>query len=129
MVHRLVQRSDDTEEKAVNRLRTYHSNVDAVVGYYRDQLVQVSEGDCGRKQSPHVGRAGRGRRALGSFDGGQPAQVVCACVRQAWARLIQTSPAACRSRLAVQIDGTKSMDEVFTSIQAAIDGASKAVAA
>lgn len=37
-----VQRSDDTEEKAVNRLRTYHANVDAVIGYYKGQLVEVS---------------------------------------------------------------------------------------
>lgn len=36
-----VQRSDDTEEKAVNRLRTYHANVDAVIGYYKEQLVEV----------------------------------------------------------------------------------------
>lgn len=36
-----VQRSDDTEEKARNRLRTYHANVDAVIGYYKDQLVEV----------------------------------------------------------------------------------------
>lgn len=36
-----VQRSDDTEEKAVNRLRTYHANVDAVIGYYKQQLVEV----------------------------------------------------------------------------------------
>ncbi len=35
------QRSDDTEEKARNRLRTYHANVDAVVDYYREQLVEV----------------------------------------------------------------------------------------
>lgn len=41
VVDRLVQRSDDTEEKARNRLRTYHANVDAVVGYYKDQLVEV----------------------------------------------------------------------------------------
>ncbi|PRW20668.1 adenylate kinase [Chlorella sorokiniana] len=41
IVSRLVQRSDDTEEKAVNRLRTYHANVDAVVGYYKDQLVEI----------------------------------------------------------------------------------------
>ncbi len=42
-----VQRSDDTEEKAVNRLRTYHANVDAVIGYYKEQLVEVrSCGPC-----------------------------------------------------------------------------------
>ena len=41
-----MQRSDDTEEKAVNRLRTYHANVDAVIGYYKDQLVEVG-GCCG----------------------------------------------------------------------------------
>jgi adenylate kinase family enzyme len=39
-----VQRSDDTEEKARNRLRTYHANVDAVVGYYQDALVEVRPG-------------------------------------------------------------------------------------
>ncbi|KAI3434536.1 hypothetical protein D9Q98_002609 [Chlorella vulgaris] len=38
---RLDQRSDDTEEKARNRLRTYHANVDAVVDYYREQLVEI----------------------------------------------------------------------------------------
>ncbi|PSC74423.1 adenylate kinase [Micractinium conductrix] len=64
---RLVQRSDDTEEKARNRLWTYHANVDAVVGYYEQQLVEI--------------------------------------------------------------DGTRSMDEVFASIQAAIDAAARAVAA
>lgn len=36
-----VQRSDDTEDKVRNRLRTYHNNVDAVVGYYKDCLVEV----------------------------------------------------------------------------------------
>ncbi|KAL4439685.1 hypothetical protein ABPG75_002686 [Micractinium tetrahymenae] len=41
IVPRLVQRSDDTEEKARNRLRTYHANVDAVIGYYKDQLVEI----------------------------------------------------------------------------------------
>ncbi|KAI7845554.1 hypothetical protein COHA_000845 [Chlorella ohadii] len=66
IVPRLVQRSDDTEEKAVNRLRTYHANVDAVIGYYKEQLVEI--------------------------------------------------------------DGTQSMDEVFASIQKAIDNA-KVVAA
>jgi len=39
-----VQRSDDTEEKARNRLRTYHANVDAVIGYYKQQLVEVGSG-------------------------------------------------------------------------------------
>jgi adenylate kinase family enzyme len=36
-----VQRTDDTEEKARNRLQTYHSNVDAVLGFYNNQLVKV----------------------------------------------------------------------------------------
>lgn len=39
---RLVQRSDDTEEKCVTRLQTYHSNVASVLDYYRDILVEVS---------------------------------------------------------------------------------------
>jgi adenylate kinase len=38
---RLVQRSDDTEEKVRNRLVTYHRHVDAVLGYYREELVEV----------------------------------------------------------------------------------------
>jgi len=38
---RLVQRSDDTEDKLRNRLATHHKNVDAVVGYYKDKLVEV----------------------------------------------------------------------------------------
>jgi adenylate kinase len=40
-VGRLVQRSDDTEEKVVNRLSTYHKNVEAVLDYYRDITVEV----------------------------------------------------------------------------------------
>ena len=38
---RLVQRSDDTEDKLRTRLATHHANVAAVVGYYKDVLVQV----------------------------------------------------------------------------------------
>lgn len=41
IVHRLVQRSDDTEDMAVNRLQTYHSNVNSVLNYYRDILVEI----------------------------------------------------------------------------------------
>lgn len=41
IVPRLVQRSDDTEEKVRNRLETYHKHVDAVVGYYKDALVEI----------------------------------------------------------------------------------------
>ncbi|KAG1667411.1 hypothetical protein FOA52_004828 [Chlamydomonas sp. UWO 241] len=41
VVPRLVQRSDDTEEKCVVRLQTYHSHVDAVIGYYKNVLVEV----------------------------------------------------------------------------------------
>lgn len=40
-VERLIQRSDDTEEKAKVRLDTYHNNVDAVVGYYKKVLFEV----------------------------------------------------------------------------------------
>ncbi|EIE26817.1 adenylate kinase in complex with the inhibitor P1,P5-Bis(Adenosine-5'-)pentaphosphate [Coccomyxa subellipsoidea C-169] len=42
IVHRLVQRSDDTEDKLRNRLATHHKNVEAVVGYYKDMLVEVN---------------------------------------------------------------------------------------
>ena len=41
IVHRLVQRSDDTEDKLRNRLETHHKNVEAVVGYYKDILIEV----------------------------------------------------------------------------------------
>lgn len=41
VLHRLVQRSDDTEEMAVNRLQTYHNNVNSVLDFYRDILVEV----------------------------------------------------------------------------------------
>ena len=39
--HRLTQRSDDTAEKVKTRLHNHHSNVDAVLGYYQDVLVEV----------------------------------------------------------------------------------------
>lgn len=39
--NRLVQRSDDTEEKVVVRLEQFHANVDAVKGCYEDVLVEI----------------------------------------------------------------------------------------
>lgn len=41
IVGRLTQRSDDTEEKARNRLATHHKNVGAVVESYKDILVTI----------------------------------------------------------------------------------------
>jgi adenylate kinase len=41
IISRLEQRSDDTEEKVRNRLQTHHKNVDAVVGYYKDVMVEI----------------------------------------------------------------------------------------
>lgn len=38
---RLVQRDDDTEEKARNRLRVHHENVDDVIANYTDVLVRI----------------------------------------------------------------------------------------
>lgn len=38
---RLQQRSDDTEEKCVARLTTHNSNVQAVLGYYKKEIVEV----------------------------------------------------------------------------------------
>lgn len=38
---RLIQRSDDTAEKVKTRLQSHHSNVDAVLDYYKDVLVEV----------------------------------------------------------------------------------------
>lgn len=36
-----MQRSDDTEEKANNRIKVYHENMGSVMSYYTDQIVQV----------------------------------------------------------------------------------------
>lgn len=36
-----MQRSDDTEEKAKTRIQVYHDNVNAVTGFYEDQMVEV----------------------------------------------------------------------------------------
>lgn len=41
IIDRLEQRSDDTEEKVRRRLETYNKNVEAVVGYYKDQRVDI----------------------------------------------------------------------------------------
>jgi adenylate kinase len=41
IVDRLEQRSDDTEEMVRRRLDTYHKNVEAVVGYYKKELVEI----------------------------------------------------------------------------------------
>ena len=47
---RLIQRSDDTAEKVKTRLQSHHSNVDAVLGYYQDVLVEVGHLHC----QPHL---------------------------------------------------------------------------
>ena len=39
--HRLIQRSDDTAEKVKTRLESHHSNVDAVLDYYQDVMIEV----------------------------------------------------------------------------------------
>lgn len=39
---RLIQRSDDTEEKMQNRLRQFHTNAESVRRRYRDKLVEVN---------------------------------------------------------------------------------------
>lgn len=41
VVGRLVQRSDDTEEKCKTRLETHFKNVEAVIGYYNAACVEV----------------------------------------------------------------------------------------
>ena len=38
---RLIQRSDDTEEKVKVRLEQFHANVDAVKGFYTNIMVEV----------------------------------------------------------------------------------------
>lgn len=58
---RLVQRSDDTEDKLRTRLATHHANVAAVVGYYKDVLVQVRVGS--RLQPLHVNPEFKGGHA------------------------------------------------------------------
>jgi len=59
IVDRLIQRSDDTEDKLRNRLDTHHKNVEAVIGYYKDILVEVScpllySGETHDKQEWHL---------------------------------------------------------------------------
>ncbi len=41
VIARLVQRSDDTEEKVMVRLEQYHANVEAVKGSYNDIIVEI----------------------------------------------------------------------------------------
>lgn len=40
---RLIQRSDDTEEKLRNRLAGHHQNVKAVIGYYKQEMMEVMQ--------------------------------------------------------------------------------------
>ena len=42
IVDRLVQRSDDTEDKLRNRLASHHQNVEAVMGYYQTEMTEVT---------------------------------------------------------------------------------------
>jgi len=41
LIARLVQRSDDTEEKIKVRLEQFHANINAVKGIYKDVLLEV----------------------------------------------------------------------------------------
>ncbi|GMH36242.1 hypothetical protein BSKO_04110 [Bryopsis sp. KO-2023] len=41
IVDRLTQRSDDTEEKVKNRLKTYHDNLSSIVNTYEDVIVKI----------------------------------------------------------------------------------------
>lgn len=41
VVDRLQQRSDDTEDKVKSRLEVHHANVNAVLGYYQQELVEI----------------------------------------------------------------------------------------
>ena len=57
---RLIQRSDDTAEKMKTRIATHNSNVEAVLGYYKDITVEASDLAglhqlclVGVSQSPH----------------------------------------------------------------------------
>jgi adenylate kinase len=45
VIARLIQRSDDTEEMCLTRLKTYHSNVANVLDYYKDVVVEVRSVD------------------------------------------------------------------------------------
>jgi adenylate kinase len=51
---RLIQRSDDTEAKLRNRLETHHANVAAVVGYYKDMLVEARVPSSSCAAAPHA---------------------------------------------------------------------------
>jgi len=39
---RLVQRSDDTEDKIKVRIQTYHDNISSVIGQYQDKILKVN---------------------------------------------------------------------------------------
>ena len=41
VAERCTQRSDDTEEKCMNRLKVHHSNVEAVVGKYEGKINEI----------------------------------------------------------------------------------------
>lgn len=100
----------------MNRLRTYHANVDAVIGYYKQQLVEVRGGGRGWRGEVVQRNTGHGQRRRGT--GGNTAEPPCP-VAHVLRLLLPPVP---------QIDGTKSMDEVFGSIEKAIDAASKVAA-
>ncbi|KAF8065545.1 adenylate kinase 2 [Scenedesmus sp. PABB004] len=97
--HRLVQRSDDTEEKCKTRLETHFKNVDAVIGYYTNCLHEVT---AAARPTP---RRDPGRRWLGGR-------------RRRAAHAPPPAPAP-----PPQIDGNSSMEAVFSSICSALDGA------
>ena len=84
VVPRLVQRSDDTEEKVKTRLETHFKNVDAVIGYYRDALVEV-DGNRGMdavfsdigKALDEAYAAKAGGDALDRFCADNPSEMEC----------------------------------------------------
>jgi len=57
ILSRLVQRSDDTEEKVVVRLRQFHDNVAAVKGYYTDISVEIDGTSKPSEVSDAIARA------------------------------------------------------------------------
>jgi adenylate kinase len=67
IVHRLVQRSDDTEEKCRHRLRVYHEQTEALLPFYRRAglLAEVDGVGTADEVFTRIRRVLEGRRTTG----------------------------------------------------------------
>lgn len=104
--------------QAVNRLRTYHTNVDSVLDYYRDILVEVRLHICYCFHAfPCPIRAERQLALAGSGQLVVLSKSKCASDGNG-ASFVTSRP---HGSVAAQVDGTRDMDSVFADIDAALD--------